>query len=159
MKNLEKKMEHQSAVLDGFAGSLAQLTAAFGRPPVDSPGVTRVLDTTLSQGELLKELESHVGQMRDAHEELLQLTREVRERQPERAPYREPPPRAAQGSADVQTQARPQPQVIDLQSRIPLVRPVFSHAGVGVGAGIATVTYSDGTRAAIREDEIRAFTG
>ena len=159
MKNLEKKMEHQSAVLDGFAGSLAQLTAAFGRPPVDSPGVTRMLDTTLSQGELLKELESHVGQMRDAHEELLQLTREVRERQPERAPYREPPTRAAQGPADVQTQARPQPQVIDLQSRIPLVRPVFSHAGVGVGAGFATVTYSDGTRAAICEDEIRAFTG
>ena len=157
MKNLEKKMEHQSAVLDGFAGSLAQLTAAFGRPPVDSPGVTRMLDTSLSQGELLKELEGHVGQMRDAHDELLQLTREVRERQPERAPYREPP-RTTQGP-DVQTQARPQPQVIDLQSRIPLVRPVFSHAGVGVGAGIATVTYSDGTRAAIREDEIRAFTG
>ncbi|CAE7870840.1 unnamed protein product [Symbiodinium microadriaticum] len=158
MKNLEKKMEHQSAVLDGFAGSLAQLTAAFGRPPVDSPGVTRMLDTSLSQGELLKELEGHVGQLRDAHDELLQLTREVRERQPERAPYREPP-RTTQGPPDVQTQARPQPQVIDLQSRIPLVRPVFSHAGVGVGAGIATVTYSDGTRAAIREDEIRAFTG
>ncbi|OLP91304.1 hypothetical protein AK812_SmicGene27013 [Symbiodinium microadriaticum] len=158
MKNFEKKMEHQSAILDGFAGSLAQLTAAFGRPPVDSSGVTRLLDTALSQGELLKELEGHVGQMRDAHDELLQLTREVRERQPERAPYREPP-RAAQGPPDVQQQARPQPQVIDLQSRIPLVRPVFSHAGVGVGAGIATVTYSDGTRAAIREDEIRAFTG
>ena len=80
MKSLEKKMEHQSAILDGFAGSLAQLTAAFGRPPVDSSGVTRLLDTTLSQGELLKELEGHVGQMRDAHDELLQLTREVRER-------------------------------------------------------------------------------
>ena len=157
MKSLEKKMEHQSAILDGFAGSLAQLTAAFGRPPVDSSGVTRLLDTSLSQGEMLKELEGHVGQMRDAHDELLQLTREVRERQPERAPYREPP-RAAQGPSDAQ-QPRVQPQVIDLQSRIPLVRPVFSHAGVGVGAGIATVTYSDGNRAAIREDEIRAFTG
>ncbi|CAE7852531.1 unnamed protein product [Symbiodinium necroappetens] len=67
MKSLEKKMEHQSAILDGFAGSLAQLTAAFGRPPVDSSGVTRLLDTSLSQGEMLKELEGHVGQMREMH--------------------------------------------------------------------------------------------
>ena len=95
--------------------------------------------------------------MRETQEEVLMLTKQVRERQPERAPDREPP-RNTQPAPE--PQPRVAPQVIDLQSRIPLVRPVFSHTGVaGVGAGIATVTYSDGTRAAIREDEIRAFTG
>ena len=95
-----------------------------------------------------------MGQLRETQDELLQLTKEVRDRQPERAPYRELP-RASQPAPE--PQPRTAPQVIDLQSRIPLVRPIFSHADVG--AGFATVTYSDGTRAATREDEIRAFAG
>ena len=122
---------------------------------MDSAGTTRLLDTSLSQGELLKELEGHMGQLREAQDEVLQLRKEVRDRQPERAPYREPP-RSSQPAPE--PQPRGTSQVIDMQSRIPLVRPIFSHAG-GLGAGFATVTYSDGTRAVIREDEIRAFTG
>ena len=46
------------------------------------------------------------------------------------------------------------PQVIDLQSRIPFFRPVSQ-----TGPGIATVTYSDGTQQAIREETLRGFVG
>ena len=147
-----KTVEHLAAVQDGLAGSMAQIVATFSRPPIDSPGVARLVDTTLQQAEMLKELESHLATLKEAHDELAEMTKEIRDKTAERPPYRvppqttEPPPRQA-------------PQVIDLQSRVPIpvVRPLYQSAPAP--GGIATVMYSDGTRQSFREEDLRGFVG
>ena len=86
-----KTIEHLAAVQDGLAGSMAQIVATFSRPPIDSPGVARLVDTTLQQAEMLKELESHVATLKEAHDKLAEMTKEIKDKTPERPPYRSPP--------------------------------------------------------------------
>ena len=132
---------------------MAAIAAAFGKPPIDSPGISKLLDSVLSLAELVKEQEGHFAQISENMGRVDAKLHDVREKLPERPPFRVPPDQAT-GS---QT-ARPQPQVIDLQSRIPMVRTSFV-TPPPVGPGIATVTYSDGSKQAIREEDIRGYIG
>ncbi|CAE7227828.1 unnamed protein product [Symbiodinium sp. KB8] len=133
LSKMTKTVEHLSAVQDGLAGSMAQIVATFSRPQPDPPGLARLVDTTLQQAEMLKELESHVATLREGQEELNETTKEIRERTPERPPYRAPPPAEA-----AHTQPRPAPQVIDLQSRVPtpMVRPLYQMTPGGDDDGL-----------------------
>ena len=151
LSKMMKTVEHLSAVQDGLAGTMAQIAATFSRPQPDPPGLARLVDTTLQQAEMLKELESHVATLREGQEELTETTKEIRERTPERPPYRAPPP------AEAHPQPRPAPQVIDLQSRVPtpMVRPLYQMTP----GGIATVMHSDGSRQSFREEDLRGFVG
>ena len=153
LTKMTKTVEHLSAVQDGLAGTMAQIAATFSRPQPDPPGLARLVDTTLQQAEMLKELESHIATLREGQEELSETTKEIRERTPDRPPYRTPPAEAAHAQA----QPRPAPQVIDLQSRVPtpMVRPLYQMTP----GGIATVMYSDGSRQSFREEDLRGFVG
>ena len=116
--------------------------ASFAKAPLDSAGTLRVLDNFLSLSEMVKEQENQLGSMNT-------LLGEIKEKIPERPPYRTPP-------AETEP-ARPPPRVIDLQSRLPpVVRATFM-PNPAPGPGIATVTFSDGTRQAIREEDLRGF--
>ena len=154
LRGVQKGVDHQTGNADSTAATMANIAAAFGKPPIDSPGIVKILDSILSLAELVKEQEGHFSSINEHMGRLDSKLHDVKEKLPERPPYRVPP--ADQGSG---SQApRPPPQVIDLQSRIPVVRTSFMPAAP-VGPGIATVTYSDGSKQAIREEDIRGYIG
>ena len=152
LRGLQKGVDHQANSADGTATTMAAIAAAFGKPPIDSPGISKLLDSVLSLAELVKEQESHFVQINENMGRVDAKLHDVKEKLPERPPYRAPPDPATSSQA-----TRPQPQVIDLQSRIPMVRASFMNPPMG--PGIATVTYSDGSKQAIREEDIRGYIG
>ena len=147
LRGLQKGVDHQANAMDSSATSLATIGGALSRPPIDSAGVLKLQDSVMSLSELVKELEVHMSSLIEGVGAVDSKLVEMKERLPDKPPYRTPP---AEGS-----QPMPRaPQVIDLQSRIPFFRPVSQ-----TGPGIATVTYSDGTQQAIREETLRGFVG
>ena len=154
LRGLQKGVDHQANSADGTATTMVAIAGAFGKPPIDSPGIVKILDNVLSLAELVKEQESHFSQISEHMNRFDTKLHDVKEKLPERPPYRVPPADQSGGSQA----ARPPPQVIDLQSRIPVVRTSFVTTPP-VGPGIATVTYSDGSKQAIREEDIRGYVG
>ena len=152
LRGLQKGVDHQANSADSTATTMAAIAAAFGKPPIDSPGIVKILDNVFSLAELVKEQESHSSQINEHMNLFDTKLHDVKEKLPERPPYRVPPAEQSSGSQA----ARPPPQVIDLQSRIPVVRTSFVTTPP-VGPGIATVTYSDGSKQAIREEDIRGY--
>ena len=146
LRGLQKGVDHQANAMDSSTASLATIIGALSRPPIDSAGVLKLQDNVMSLSELVKELEVHMSTLIEGVGAVDTKLGEMKERLPDRPPYRTPP---AEGSSVPRA-----PQVIDLQSRIPFFRPVSQ-----TGPGIATVTYSDGTQQAIREETLRGFVG
>ena len=146
LRGLQKGVDHQANAMDSSTASLATIGGALSRPPIDSSGVLKLLDSVMSLSELVKELEVHMSSLMEGVGAMDTKLGELRERLPERPPYRAPPTESSQAPRT--------PQVIDLQSRIPFFRPVSQ-----AGPGIATVTYSDGSQQAIREETLRGFVG
>ncbi|CAE7254984.1 hypothetical protein AK812_SmicGene1161 [Symbiodinium microadriaticum] len=132
--------------MDSSTASLATIGGALSRPPIDSAGVLKLQDSFMSLSELVKELEVHMSTLIEGVGAVDAKLGDLKERLPEKPPYRTPPAESPQVPRA--------PQVIDLQSRIPFFRPVSQ-----TGPGIATVTYSDGTQQAIREETLRGFVG
>ena len=153
LRGLQKGVDHQANSADSTATTMAAIAAALSKPPIDSPGVGKILDNVLSLAELVKEQESHFSQINEHMSLFDTKLHDVKEKLPERPPYRVPP--AEQSSSQ---STRPPPQVIDLQSRTPVVRTSFV-TPPPVSPGIATVTYSDGSKQAIREEDIRGYIG
>ena len=146
LRGLQKGVDHQANAMDSSTASLATIGGALSRPPIDSAGVLKLQDNVMSLSELVKELEVHMSTLIEGMGAMDTKLGELKERLPDKPPYRTPP---AESSQVPRT-----PQVIDLQSRIPFFRPVSQ-----TGPGIATVTYSDGTQQAIREETLRGFVG
>ena len=146
LRGLQKGVDHQANAMDSSTASLATIGGALSRPPIDSAGVLKLQDNVMSLSELVKELEVHMGTLIEGMGAMDTKLGELKERLPDKPPYRAPPAETPQVPRT--------PQVIDLQSRIPFFRPVSQ-----AGPGIATVTYSDGTQQAIREETLRGFVG
>ncbi|CAE7264514.1 unnamed protein product [Symbiodinium sp. CCMP2456] len=150
LRKLDKVCEGQDTRLEGIAGGISQLGSAFARLPAADAGVfQRMLDQLMAQAEMIKEQEQSLASTKDLGE-VSEKIQELRDKYHERLPYRHPPP----------DDNRPQPRVIDLQSRVPMNRgPVLSAPTVTMGPGLATVTFSDGSRTAVRDEELRPFFG
>ena len=76
---------------------MAQLTAVFSKPPLDSPGLGRVLDNVLSLEELLKEQETHFAQLTEMLGGLDDKLHQVKDKLPDKPPCRVPPQRKGVG--------------------------------------------------------------
>ncbi|OLQ13936.1 hypothetical protein AK812_SmicGene1927 [Symbiodinium microadriaticum] len=125
------------AALDGVQHSLAEMTAALSRPPVDSEGATQSL-------EVCRNIEGIVT-------EAYQVIQEIRDRTPDRPPMRAPPSGPQPADQPMQ-QPQQMPSVIDLSRRIP---PPIQGGGI---PNLATVTLASGRTVLAPEEEVLGFT-
>ncbi|CAE7663044.1 unnamed protein product [Symbiodinium sp. CCMP2592] len=148
IKNLEKSLAQMQSVVDGLAVNMAQVGAAFGKPPVDSQGQTRALDLLLKLGESLAESVGVNQESRELSHEALSRSQEMNgvlvELRDLLATQRPQYATSSHGASMHSQPSRSSPTVIDLQSRLP---PRAS-------TGFATISYPDGSIKMISTDNL-----
>ncbi|CAE7298007.1 unnamed protein product [Symbiodinium sp. CCMP2592] len=133
--------------LDSLQAATANMGAALGAPPSDSPGVKDIQN-------LLKDVAAQTASLSDALHDVVKDMKDLKDR-PRTA---SPPSGTAMGSADVlgaaipqpvppQTVAGTMPAVIDLSSRIP-ARPTAQNTQW------ATLILANGKRMLVSEDDV-----
>ena len=136
---------------EALQNSMVELKAAFGPPPADSPGITPML-------ELARNTDSAVQELGSVVQELAGVLTEIKDKLPDRPPFRAPPTQQCPQEAPVVQQA-PQPgmpSVIDLSSRLPPGPARYPmHASPAPG-GVA-VTFPSGRTMYATEDEILGY--
>ena len=138
-RGLDHSFQQLKAVSDGLALSMAQVGAAFSKPPVDSAGQSRALDLLLQLGESFRDCEGIWQELKESSRDTLTRTQELgttmtelRDRLSDRQSGGQPQGHGMQGFGQQGGPSR-MPTVIDLQSRIPQR-----------SQGFATVTFPEG---------------
>ena len=151
---------HTKAV-EGMQQSIAAVQSALGQPPVDSQGVVAVR-------ELVTNTDNAVQEMTTMLQELAVALTELKDKIPERPPYRQPPAQGSTPSQDampMQAQQGQQmggpvggamPPVIDLSSRIP-ISPQMGGRFHGPAPGGVAVTFPSERTMYAAEDEILGY--
>ena len=140
--------QHTKAV-EGMQQSIATVQSALGQPPVDSQGMVAVR-------ELVTNTDNTVQEMTTMLQELTAAITELKDKIPERPPYRQPPAQASTTSQDAMPMQAQQgqmggsmggamPPVIDLSSRIP-IPPQMGGRFHGPAPGGVAVTFPSGVR-------------
>ena len=133
---------------EAVQNAMVELKAAFGAPPADSPGIRPML-------ELARNTDSGVQELGTVVQELSVVLTEIKDKLPDRPPYRPPPTQQCPQEAPVVQQAQQagMPSVIDLSSRLPPGPSRYPmHASPAPG-GVA-VTFPSGRTMYATEDEI-----
>ncbi|CAE7736195.1 pol [Symbiodinium necroappetens] len=136
---------------EALQNAMVELKAAFGAPPADSPGITPML-------ELARNTDSGVQELGTVVQELSVVLTEIKDKLPDRPPYRPPPTQQGPQEAPVVPQAQQagMPSVIDLSSRLPPGPSRYPmHASPAPG-GVA-VTFPSGRTMYATEDEILGY--
>ena len=141
--------------LESVQAALADMGGAFSRPPVDSEGVSTLLNTISGVEETLQELCNTMQEIKDRGP--------LPERGPlPRASSNPPAPHAGAGQAQdpypggsVGASPPTMPTVVDLSSRLPIgPRPVHLSPAM---SGLAAVTFSNGRTMLTPEDEFIGY--
>ncbi|CAE7897602.1 hypothetical protein AK812_SmicGene35856 [Symbiodinium microadriaticum] len=106
LRGLQKGVDHQANSADSTATTMAAIAAAFSKLPIDSPGIGKILDNVLSLAELVKEQESHFSQINEHMSLFDTKLHDVKEKLPERPPYRVPPAEQSSGSQTARTRLK-----------------------------------------------------
>ena len=77
IRGLDHSFQHLKAVSDGLALSMAQVGAAFSKPPVDSAGQSRALDLLLQLGESFRDCEGIWQELKESSRDTLTRTQEL----------------------------------------------------------------------------------
>ena len=151
---------HTKAV-EGMQQSIAAVQSALGQPPVDSQGVTAVR-------ELVTNTDNAVQEMTTMLQDLAVALTELKDKMPERPPYRQPPAQSSTPSQEAMPMQAQQgqmggpmggamPPVIDLSSRIPLSPQMGGGRFHGPAPGGVAVTFPSGRTMYAAEDEILGY--